>query len=92
MTGSTTVLAARHHDAPDRVVLTTYLSESELSDAAAQRFYLDLLWGFADQMNPAFGHIAYTDDGKTAFEAGCATSRPHDRAPAALRALSPAEA
>ena len=70
MTGARTVLAARHDDAPHRVVLTAYVSESELADPGVQRFYLDLLRGFADEMNPAFGHIAYPHDGRTAFEAG----------------------
>jgi hypothetical protein len=69
-----TVLVDRHAVAPDVMVLSTYLRESELTDAetgaAAQRSYLELLSSFADRTNPAYGHIAYIHDGKTAFEFG----------------------
>ncbi|GAA0912401.1 hypothetical protein [Virgisporangium aurantiacum] len=64
----------RHDTAPNRVVLTSTVSEADLTDpldgAQAQRLYLDLMFRFADQANPAYGHIAYHDHGRTAFEAG----------------------
>jgi hypothetical protein len=64
----------RHAAAPDMIVLTTHVAESLLTDpvdgARVQRFFLDLLFRFADQVNPAFGHIAYYEQGSTAFEAG----------------------
>lgn len=63
----------RHDAAPNRVVLSSYLSEAELIDpvdgARAQRTHLDLLFRFVDQANPAFAHIAHHDQGRTAFEA-----------------------
>ena len=63
-----------HPNAPDMIVLTTHVAESQLTDPVdgvrAQRFYLDLLFRFADQINPAYGHIAYSEQGRTAFEAG----------------------
>lgn len=68
------VLVERHPSAPGVIVLTTSVAESQLTDPVdggrVQRFYLDLLFRFADQVNPAYGHIAYHDGGKTAFEAG----------------------
>ena len=68
------VTVERHPAAPDMIVLSTHVAESQFTDpldgGRTQRFYRDLLFRFADQVSPAFGHIAYPDEGKTAFEAG----------------------
>jgi hypothetical protein len=60
-------------DSPDWLRLAATVAESKFLDpdhgAEVQRRYLDAAWPFADQLNPGFGHLAYSiRGGSTAFE------------------------